>query len=230
MTETKPLAIIMLEILIDNAAEGKRIELSAEPVREVVKLERDGREVETVILSMQYSGTIEGNPFKFKKNYSFTEDEVRNALECLLTANNRLQTDYDRLKEAGVIVKEAFFNLQNSFMGLPGDASMKTPPLRLQDFIHLSRSGIRVSVDVSLKCPTMTFKQDDVEMRGFGYLAAFVFKAEGERTTIEKLYGLGSRDDVKEYQEETRKTANKRLERDCERLRRANIEVGKLEF
>jgi hypothetical protein len=230
MADTKPQEIIMLEILIDAAISGKKVELSPEPVREVVKWEHDGEQVNTVILSMKYTGTIEGNPFKFNKNYSFTEDDTPNALACLLIANNRLQTDYDRLKEAGVAVKEEFFTFENAFIGLPGDASMKKPALRLQDFIHLSRAGIPVSVDVSLNRAAITLNQEGVEKKGVGYVAHFVFASGEEKTTIEKLYGLGSESDTEKYQKETRRMVNRRLERDCERLRRSGIQTDKLSF
>ncbi|UCF83037.1 MAG: hypothetical protein JSV50_17920 [Desulfobacteraceae bacterium] len=186
MVHTKPQEIIMLEILIENAASGKKIDLHAEPVRNVVKLEREGKEIDTVILSMRYTGTIQENPFKFEKHYSFTEDEAQSALECLLVANNRLQTDYDRLKEAGVAVKEAFFTYQNAFIGLSGDASVKRPALRLQDFIHLFRAGVQASVDVTLKRPAITFKHEGEEKKGFGYLASFVFTNGKETTAIQK--------------------------------------------
>jgi hypothetical protein len=56
MANTKSEEIRMLEVLIDNAASGKAVDLNAKPVREVVKLEREGHEVDTVILSMEYSG------------------------------------------------------------------------------------------------------------------------------------------------------------------------------
>ncbi len=230
MADTKPQEIIMLEILIDAATSGKKVDLRPEPVREVVKWEHDGEAVNTVILSMKYTGTIEGNPFKFNKNYSFTEDDTPNALACLLIANNRLQTDYDRLKEAGVAVKEEFFTFQNVFFGLPEAASMKNPALRLQDFIHLFRSGIPVSVDVSLKRPAITLSQEGVEKKGIGYLANFVFTSGKERTTIEKLYGLEFESDTETYQKETRKMVNRRLERDCDRLRRSGMQVDKLSF
>lgn len=230
MANTKSEEIRMLEVLIDNAASGKAVDLNAKPVREVVKLEREGHEVDTVILSMEYSGISDGKPFMFKKNYSFAEDDSQYALECLLIANNRLQIDHDRLKEAGINVKGELFTLQNSFFGLSGDASAKRPALRLQDFIHLSRAGISVIVDVALKRPATIFRQEGVEKRGFGSLSAFVFTVGEEKTSIEKLNSVGSYEDTKGYQAEIRDMANKRLERDCERLRRAGMKVAKLEF
>ncbi|MFH1479689.1 MAG: hypothetical protein ABIG67_00340, partial [Pseudomonadota bacterium] len=102
MSNMESKEIKMLEELIEKAASGKEVDLKSEPDREIVKLIREGREVDTVILSMQYSGTVDGKAFQFKKNYSFAEDVTQYALESLLIANNRLQVDYDRLKEAGI--------------------------------------------------------------------------------------------------------------------------------
>jgi len=67
--------IAMIEELIDLAALGKKVDLKAKPVRDVIKLEREGETVDSVILSMEYSGTVDGEPFSFKKEYSHAYDE-----------------------------------------------------------------------------------------------------------------------------------------------------------
>ena len=230
MASTPAQKVNMLAVLIDEAASGKKVVLNTKFVREVIKIEREGQPVDTIILSVEYSGTVDGNPFEFKKNYSFTEDEVDYALECLLIANNRLQMDYDRIKGAGIAVKEDFFTLENSFMGLSGDASLKKPAIRLQDFIHLSLAGVSVKVDVTLKYPDLVLKQEGLEKKGFACMASFSFTTKEGRTTVEKLYGVGSYDDTKGYQEEVKAVATKRLERDSERLRRAGMKVDHLTF
>ena len=230
MTNAKPEQIKMLATLIDEAATGKKIVLNTKPIREVIKLKREGQYVDTVILSMEYSGTVNGEPFVFRKDYSFADDEAEYALECLLIANNRLQMDYERLEKAGIAVKGEFFTFQNSFLGLPGDASLKKPALRLQNFIHLMHAGVPVSVDVTLKCPDMIVKQANGEKKGFGCMAAFEFTTGESKTTIEKFYNVGCDDDTAEAQAETREVASKRLERDCERLRSAGMKVDKLVF
>lgn len=218
--------IRMLEDLINEASSGKRVVLKSNPSREVVSLMREGQEVDTVILSMEYSGKVDGKVFEFKKNYSFAEDVTQYALESLLISNNRLQMDYDRLKEAGIDFKGEFFNFQNSFVGLPGDASLRTPALRLQSFIHLSRAGAPVSVEVEPRCPDIYFKRGEKPEKGFGCIGAFVFTTGEDETLIEKLYGIGSYEDTKEFQKEVKEMANKRLARDCARLKNAGIQLG----
>ena len=230
MADTKSEGVKMLASLIDDAASGKNVELSAKPTREVVRLRRENQDVDTLFLSIEYSGTVDGKPFTFKKNYSFAEDEAQYALECLLVANNRLQMDYKRLHDAGIAGKETFFTFQNSFLGLPGGVSTRKPVLRLQDFIHLSRVGASVSVDVVPKIQEIVLMHENVEKKGFACITIFTFAIGEEKTTIEKLYTLGSFEDKKEYQAEIREVANKRLERDCERLRREGITVAKSSF
>jgi hypothetical protein len=220
----------MLAELLEYAARGEKVDLEAKPGRKVVRFEQEGRQVDTVILYMQYSGTVMGEPFSFKKDYSFADDDAKYALDCLLIANNRLQVDYDRLKDAGIAVKPELFTFQNSFIGLTGDASVKSPAMRLQNFIHFANTGIPISLEVELKRSSLIVKQEDGERKGFGFVASFVFTTGWEKTTIEKIYATGSHDDTKKYQNELKKVANKRLERDCERLRRAGIKVDKLAF
>jgi len=230
MTNINPERVNMLADLIEASASGKKVVLKGSPTREVVRLRREGQNVDNVILSMEYSGTVDGKPFAFKKNYSLADDDAQYALECLLSANNRLQMDYDRLKEADIEAKDEFFTFQNSFIGIPGDASIKRPALRLQDFVHLSHTGTPVFVDVNLKRPEVILKQEGMDKKGIAYVADFVFAVWEERTTIEKLYALGSYNESKKYQEEIKDIANKRLERDCQRLRHAGMQVDRLSF
>jgi len=220
----------MLEALIEAAASGKKVALEGKPERKVVRLEQEGRQVDSVILSMAYSGTVDGKPFAFKKDYSFADDDAQYALDCLLTANNRLQMDYDRLRDAGIAIEHDLFTFQNSFIGLKGDASVKSPAMRLQNFIHFAQAGIPITVEVALKRPSIIVKQEDGERKGFGLVAAFVFTTGWDKTTVQKIYATGSYDDSKKYQEEQKEVANKRLERDCERLRRAGIKVDQIAF
>lgn len=230
MADTESVERKMLATLIDDAAAGKKVELSARPTREVVKLKRENQDVDTIVLSIEYSGTVDGKTFTFKKNYSFEDDETQYALDCLLVANNRLQMDYERLRDAGIAPKEIFYTFQNSFLGMSGALSTRKPALRLQDFIHLSRAGVSVSVDVIPKTPDIVLRHENVEKKGFACIAAFAFATKEGKTTIEKFYSFGSFDDTKEYQAEIREVANKRLERDCDRLRREDMKVPKTSF
>jgi hypothetical protein len=89
---------------------------------------------------------------------------------------------------------------------------------------------VPVSVDLALKFPDLLLKQEGLEKNGFACVAEFTFGTNEGRTTIEKLYGFGAYDDSKGYQSEVKVVATKRLERDCERLRRAGMKVAKLRF
>ena len=194
-------------------------------MREIVKIERDGKEVDTVIVSIKCSGTVDSEPFKFKKEYSHANDETEYALDCLLIANNRLQIDHGRLKDGGVEVKREYFIYQNTFLGLPGIVSQKRPALRLQTFINLARTGILVSVEVDLKRPDVLIKEEEGEKKGLSYVADFVFTTEEGKTTVEKLYGQALYSDTEKQRSGVKEVANKRLERDFERLRRVGIEL-----
>jgi hypothetical protein len=230
MANTRSEMTRMLETLIQDAASGKKVVLEAKPDRKVVTLEREGRAIDTVILSMKYSGKVDGEPFAIEKSYSFADDDVRYALECLLIANNRLQADYDRLKTAGIPVKEKFFTFENAFFGLAGDASVRTPALRLQNFIHLARAGIPVSADLRPKRQPMVLKQEGAERKASGFVGVFEFHTGKDKTTIEKIYGIASDEDSKKTREEIKAVANRRLERDCKRLKGEGIKIDQCAF
>jgi hypothetical protein len=230
METQKSKEITMLDELISYALMEMNVVLNTKPMREIVKFEHDGKEIETIIISMEYSGTVDAKPFKFKKEYSHTYDETEYALDCILIANNRLQVDYDRLRQGGIEVKGEFFTFQNTFFGLPGIASERRPALRLEAFINLARSGIPVSVDVVLKRPDVLVKEEEGEKKGFAYVADFVFTTDEGKTTIEKLYDQALYDDTEEQRARVKEVANKRLERDFERLRRVGIEVKAATF
>lgn len=220
----------MLAALIENAAEGKKVDIKASPKREVIRLKQNGQDVDSIVLSMEFSGKVDEKPFAFVKNYSFADDEVQFALDCLLAANNRLQIDYERLEDAGIPVKEVYFTFQNSFVGLPAGLANRRPVLRLQDFIHLARVGTPVSVEVTAESRGIFLKHDQEQRKGFACIGKFIFTTEKEKTSIEKLYSIGSFDDPKEYQDEIKSVANKRLERDLDRLSRSGMEVNEAAF
>jgi hypothetical protein len=230
MVSAQSQSVTMLAALINEAASGKKVSLKKKFLSEIITIERGGGPVDTNVLSVEYSGRVEGKPFKIKKNYLFSEDNIRHPLECILIANNRLQLDYNRLKKAGIAVKEEYFTLENSFEKLPGDSSIKRPALRLQDFIQLCRAKVPVSVKLTLNFPDLLLKQGGLEKKGFACVAEFTFTTTEGRTTIEKLYGFGSYEDAKGYQLEVKTVATKRMERDCERLRRAGMKVEKMRF
>ncbi len=230
MKKMNSVDVKMLEAIIVNASLGKKIDLDAKPVREDVQLERDGEYVDTVILAMEYSGAVDNKPFRFRKDYSFADDAPEDALECLLIANNRLQADYERLKEVGIEIDAEFFSFQNCLIGLPSDVSVIRQAFRLQDFIQLARAGIPVSVDVTLKRPVMVLEQGGVKKKGFGCVATFDFTVRKRKTIVEKLYGLGSYDDAKGDGADIVEVANRRLDRDCERLRNAGMKIDEVSF
>jgi hypothetical protein len=113
---------------------------------------------------------------------------------------------------------------------LPGDVPLTRQPSRLQDFIQLARAGIPVSVDISLKRPAIVLEQGGAKKKGFGCIATFDFTVRTSKTSVEKLYGLGSYDDAKGDGVDIVEVANRRLDRDCERLRSSGMSVDKLSF
>jgi hypothetical protein len=230
MTDPKTQPLRMLADLTRDALAGKKIFVKTKFISEIITVKRNGKSVDTNELSVEYSGRDDGKPFKIKKNYLFSEDAVRNPMECLLIANNRLQLDYTRLKRAGINVKEEFFTFENAHINGPAEGSTKKVSYRLQDFILLSRAGVMVTVRITLNYPDLVLKQDGREKKGFACVAEYRFQTPEGKKTVEKLYGFGSYDDAKSYQTEVKVVATKRLERDCDRLRRAGIRVEKMRF
>jgi hypothetical protein len=230
MTASKTQPFQMLADVIREAAAGKKVTLKTRFLSEVVPVEKDGKRVDTNVLSVEYSGRVDGTPFTIIKNYLFSEDAVRHPLECLVIANNRLQMDYARLKKAGIPVKEEFFTFENAqIKGTPPGPIQRTS-YRLQDFILLSRAGVPVTFSLTLKYPELVLKQGEGERKGFACMGEFEFQTAEGTTRVEKLYAIGSYDEPKGYQNEVKAVATKRLERDLDRLRRAGIKVGKTRF
>lgn len=218
--------IKMLEELIVYAAWGKKITVQAKPMREIVEVELDAGKFDMVILFMEYTGTVDNEPFQIIKHYSFTDEAPQDALESLLVANNRLQYDYERLQKAGIQIDPVFFTFVENFMDLTMQVPMEISTMRLQHFIDLNRAGIPVSVDVKLQRPTIFIKQEGKKIKGFGCLARFDFDTGMRKTKVEKLYGIGPYDDArKKIPVDVVEVANKRLERDCHRLKQAGISI-----
>jgi hypothetical protein len=222
--------ISMLADLIDLSLAGKKVDLKAKPLHDTVSVKQEDKVVDKVIISMEYSGAVEGRPFSFTKEYSHAEDDAQYALEALLIANNRLTIDFDRLKEARIDLERIYFTFQNTFLGPRGTPSARVPAVRLATFIQLARAGVRVSCSAEPRRPDIVLKKQGAEEKGFAYMVSFAFTTAEGRTAVEKLYGRALYSDPEKDQARTKVMANRRLERDCERLRNAGIQVGPLAF
>ncbi len=227
MANTVRKEIIMLEELILYASYGKSIEIEANPHIEAAEIDFDDRRFDVSILLTEFSGLVDGNPFRFVKSYSFTDETQQEALDSIITANSRLQGDYDRLEKVGISIEKQFFSFVDNFMNITMlTFVMDIPKLRLQRFVDLSYAGISVPVHVELKRPGLLIKKEDEVKKGYGCLASFSSGAGNKTMTIDKLYGIGCYDDTKrKVPVDIIEAADKRLERDCERLRNAGLKI-----
>jgi hypothetical protein len=114
---------------------------------------------------------------------------------------------------------------------------LKTGFVRLEEFIEHAREGKKVSVEVGLRKDAVTQKVHPEEsetmsreMYMYLLIGDFVFKVDGEKTKVSKVYMYGSAEESLDAARIDRHIANQRLKMDYQRLKDVKIEVEEKYF
>ncbi|UCD86365.1 MAG: hypothetical protein JSV01_00860 [Desulfobacterales bacterium] len=116
MTTIKSEMPIRLEEVISWAREGKKIKasvkLSREPIVEVVLVEAGyPQPTPAYLLNAEYTFEVDGKSYKVAKTYlrGSGSESVKVSAANRNVTNARLKMDYDRLRQAGIDLKEKYF-------------------------------------------------------------------------------------------------------------------------
>ena len=110
--------VFRLEDFIALAKQGQHIEVSIDLKKQIVlpkvnKGESGNIEIESdfYVLFGEYSFNVEGNVKKVLKPYmsGVSEESSNTALREVQIANERLEMDFNRLREANIIFEEKYF-------------------------------------------------------------------------------------------------------------------------
>ena len=105
------------------------------------------------IFLCRYTGTIDGEDFKFRKCYArgCPHNLCPHVSQAVMIANRYLQRDYHKLKKAGIDMEQRLFTLEDMTVKFDGYQKEHGPILAIHDYINIAKEGNDVSVKVDLE-------------------------------------------------------------------------------
>lgn len=168
--------------LIELKQQG--VDITCQPEFEILPVDfrHQKSPFQAYIFLCRYKGAIGENvPFAFRKCYArgCPSNLCPHVSQAVMIANRYLQRDYNRLKQAGVVMAQKLFSLEDMTVKFDGCQEQYGPLLTVHDYITIAREGNDVSVGVSLELVpavehfarhdnAQTFLNGDFEFRTLG--------------------------------------------------------------
>lgn len=108
---------------------------------------------EAYLFICTYSGTINDEPFSFRKCYSkgCPNNLCPHVYQAVMIANRFLIKDYFALKNAGIEIEKKMFTIEEMLVKFHNIDVEKAHLMMLDDFINLAKEGHEISVYLTLE-------------------------------------------------------------------------------
>lgn len=139
--------------LIELKQRGKKITCRTDFEILPVDFSHRANPFQAYIFLCNYTGTIGGKEFSFRKCYSrgCPHNLCPHVSQAVMIANRYLQRDYRRLEESGVDIERRMFTLEEMIVKFNGYHEAYGPILTIHDYINIAKEGNDVSVDIDLE-------------------------------------------------------------------------------
>jgi hypothetical protein len=133
--------------------------LTCETVFEIVPVDFAHGNIafQAYIFLCKFSGTIGSSPYFFRKCYArgCPNNLCPHVSQAVMIANRYLKRDYKRLLDAGIVLAENFFGLEDMMVKYEGIELEKNAEtggiLTLHDYINIAKEGNRVDIQIDLE-------------------------------------------------------------------------------
>ncbi|MCF8107976.1 MAG: hypothetical protein K9J81_03185 [Desulfohalobiaceae bacterium] len=105
------------------------------------------------IFLCRYKGSIDGQEFHFRKCYArgCPHNLCPHVSQAVLIANRYLQKDYQLFRNAGIVVEEKLFSLEEMLVQYAEARDEYDPSMTIHDYIDMAQAGADVVVSVELE-------------------------------------------------------------------------------
>jgi hypothetical protein len=141
------------------------------------------------IFLCQYSGTIDGSDYSFRKCYArgCPHNLCPHVSQAVLIANRYLQRDYHRLESAGIAIEKKLFSLEEMVLKFDQQQDEKTgPAMALHDYVQLAEKGQAVAIRPALEFVSAVEHFDRFENKMIFLMADFVVTCQGKTHHLER--------------------------------------------
>jgi hypothetical protein len=115
------------------------------------------QEFQAYIFLCRYSGSVEKKAFIFRKCYAkgCPHNLCPHVAQAVMIANRYLKKDYKRLQDAGIVIEEKFFSLEDMIAKYEEVGHEKNENrggiLTIHDYINIAKEGNSVEVEIDLE-------------------------------------------------------------------------------
>jgi hypothetical protein len=213
MTNTAYSNIKRITELIEYRLMGKEVLCRADFEVNPVSLMHQENPYQAYIFIANFSGTINGEPFKFRKCYAkgCPHNLCTHVSQAVMIANRYLQRDYYRLANVGIQTGNRLFTLDDMVVKFEDMKDSGDPNLTIEDYLVMAKEGQKVTVDVTVEfVPAVEhfagYKESQIFLFG-----DFDFTASGKTQTLQRCFACFPQHREAEEKVDRVLLANKRL-------------------
>jgi hypothetical protein len=184
------------------------------------------------IFLCQYSGTIDGSDYSFRKCYArgCPHNLCPHVSQAVLIANRYLQRDYYRLENAGIPIEKKLFSLEEMVLKFDSQHDEADPAMTLFDYVQLAGKGQTVAIRPTLEFVSAVEHFDRFENKMIFLMADFAIICQGTTHHLERCLACYPVDKEAEERQAKVDLANARLELLYQDLESAGGQVDKVLF
>ena len=197
-----------------------------------VDFEHRSNPFKAFIFLCQYSGTVDGADYTFRKCYArgCPHNLCPHVSQAVLIANRYLQRDYHRLETAGIAIEKKLFSLEEMVLKFNQQQDADDPAMALYDYVQLAGEGQEVAIRPSLEFVTAVEHFDRFENKTIFLMADFAVTCQGKTVHLERCLACYPVDNQAEERQAKIQLANARLDLFYQDLESAGGEAEKTFF
>ena len=179
-----------------------------------VDFEHRSNPFKAFIFLCQYSGTVDGADYAFRKCYArgCPHNLCPHVSQAVLIANRYLQRDYHRLATAGIAIEKKLFSLEEMVLKFDRQQDADGPAMALDDVVQLAGEGQEVAVRPTLEFVTAVEHFDRFEHKTIFLMADFAVTCQGKTVHLERCLACYPVDNEAEERQARIELANARLD------------------
>lgn len=191
------------------------IDLSFEIVP--VNFAHQSNEFQAYIFLCRYEGSVNKKSFMFRKCYAkgCPHNLCPHVAQAVMIANRYLKRDYKKLVDAGILIKETFFTLDDMVVKYEGLGHEKDKDrggiLTIHDYINIAREGNSVEVQIKLEnIPAVEHFANQQNKQTY-LMADFDITTLGGKNQFQRCFSCFQTDNEAQEKPVAVQTANDRL-------------------
>ncbi len=160
-----------------------------------------------------FSGEVNGRGFSFRKCYArgCSHNLCPHVSQAVMIANRYLQRDYRTLQNAGIVVEERPFTLDEMIVKFPDLQGDLAPTLTIEDYIYIAREGNSTKINVETEYVQAVEHFSNYRKAQIFLTGNFFVETLGKTHLVQRCFACYPEEQEAEAKETQVQVANQRL-------------------